>query len=157
MGRLRLAAGGGGDQQVLHAHQGLRLQHLLLQRPLGGLRHGLVRRHAVLLLPELLPGRASEPGGDRQDQHLPHHLHRGGQQNTWWMGATDMHHEGGWSWMSGAPWSFENWNEGEPNQNGNEDCGAFDSQADGFKWMDLECNSANHGVPHYAVCEKMIE
>ena len=22
--------------------------------------------------------------------------------------------------------------------------------------MDLECNSANHGVPHYAVCEKMI-
>merc|ERR1712039_680205 len=80
----------------------------------------------------------------------------GHRQNAWWMGATDMHHEGGWSWMSGAPWSFENWNEGEPNQNGNEDCGAFDSQADGFKWMDLECNSANHGVPHYAVCEKMI-
>ena len=57
----------------------------------------------------------------------------GDRQNTWWMGATDMHHEGGWAWMSGAPWNYENWNEGEPNQNGNEDCGAFDSQADGFK------------------------
>ena len=57
----------------------------------------------------------------------------GDRANTWWMGATDMHHEGGWVWMSGNPWSYENWNEGEPNQNGNEDCGAFDSQADGFK------------------------
>merc|ERR1711988_694717 len=95
--------------------------------------------------------------GDRQDQHLPHHSTGGDRANTWWMGATDMHHEGGWVWMSGNPWSYVNWNEGEPNQNGNEDCGAFDSQADGFKWMDLECNSANHGVPHYAVCEKMIE
>jgi len=71
------------------------------------------------------------------------------------MGATDMHQEGGWRWMSGAPWSWENWADNEPNQNGNEDCGAFDSQA-GYKWMDLECNSANHGVPHYAVCEKTI-
>ena len=34
--------------------------------------------------------------------------------------------------MSGAPWNFEHWNTGEPNQNGNEDCGAFDSQAEGF-------------------------
>merc|ERR1719232_1529461 len=60
----------------------------------------------------------------------------GDRQNTWWMGATDMHHEGGWAWMSGAPWNYENWNEGEPNQNGNEDCGAFDSQADGLSgWI----------------------
>ena len=44
----------------------------------------------------------------------------GDRANTWWMGATDMHHEGGWVWMSGNPWSYENWNEGEPNQNGNE-------------------------------------
>ena len=48
------------------------------------------------------------------------------------MGATDMHHEGGWVWMSGAPWNFESWAENEPNQNGNEDCGAFDSQQPGF-------------------------
>ena len=32
--------------------------------------------------------------------------------------------------MSGAPWGYENWEEGEPNQNGNEDCTAFDSQAE---------------------------
>ena len=57
----------------------------------------------------------------------------GDKSSTWWMGATDLHLEGTWLWMSGAPWSYENWNEGEPNQNGNEDCGAFDSQADGYK------------------------
>merc|ERR1712213_275960 len=81
------------------------------------------------------------------------------RQNTWWMGATDMHLEGSWLWMSGAPWGFANWNEGEPNQNGNEDCGAFASQApdNSYKWMALECNSANHGVPHYAVCEKLLQ
>ena len=38
--------------------------------------------------------------------------------------------------MSGAPWSWENWNDGEPNQNGNEDCGAFDSQG-GYKVIKL--------------------
>ena len=52
------------------------------------------------------------------------------------MGATDMHQEGGWRWMSGAPWSWENWADNEPNQNGNEDCGAFDSQA-GYKVIKL--------------------
>ena len=73
----------------------------------------------------------------------------GDKQSSWWMGATDLHHEGSWVWMSGAvrlstsnhsqycllqPWSYEHWNEGEPNQNGNEDCGAFDSQAEGYGW-----------------------
>ena len=56
----------------------------------------------------------------------------GDKQNSWWMGGTDLHHEGSWVWMSGAPWGYENWNDGEPNQNGNEDCTAFDSQA-GYK------------------------
>ena len=84
--------------------------------------------------------------------------------------------------MSGAPWSYDHWGEGEPNQAGNEDCGAFDPQNENygvsvfilylnieirfheiscashshFQWMDLDCSSANHGVPHYAVCEKLI-
>merc|ERR1712179_154028 len=151
-----LASGGGGDQQVLHAHQGLRLQHLLLQRPLGG--YGMDWFDAMQCC-YFQNSYLAEPQNQEETDKINTYLTistGGDRQNTWWMGATDMHHEGGWSWMSGAPWSFENWNEGEPNQNGNEDCGAFDSQADGFKWMDLECNSANHGVPHYAVCEKMI-
>ena len=56
----------------------------------------------------------------------------GDKQNSWWVGGTDMHHEGGWVWMSGAPWGYENWGPDEPNQNGNEDCTALDSQADSY-------------------------
>jgi hypothetical protein len=32
-----------------------------------------------------------------------------------WLGATDELVEGNWRWMTGEPWSFENWNAGEPN------------------------------------------
>ena len=28
------------------------------------------------------------------------------------------HHQGVWTWMSGAPWSYDHWGEGEPNQVG---------------------------------------
>ena len=72
--------------------------------------------------------------------------------------------------MSGAPWSFAPWGEGEPNQNGNEDCAAIDPQNEGYgvrmvlelgltspQWMDLDCSQENHGVPHYLVCEKLVE
>ena len=34
--------------------------------------------------------------------------------------------------MSGAPWGYENWGPDEPNQNGNEDCTALDSQAESY-------------------------
>ena len=26
-----------------------------------------------------------------------------------------------------------------------------------MQWMDLDCSQENHGVPHYTVCEKIIE
>merc|ERR1712128_257090 len=103
-------------------------------------------------------GHLAEPQNEAETEKINTYLtisNGGDKQNSWWFGGTDLHHEGGWVWMSGAPWNYENWEEGEPNQNGNEDCTAFDSQA-GYTWMDLECNSTNHGVPHYAVCEKLI-
>ena len=42
--------------------------------------------------------------------------------------------------MSGAPWSFEPWGEGEPNQNGNEDCTAMDPQNEGFGVTNIPLN-----------------
>jgi len=81
----------------------------------------------------------------------------GDLQQYWWIGGTDMHHEGSWTWMSGAPWMFDSWADGEPNQNGNEDCTAYDCQA-GFGWMDLYCDSDDTlGMPHHVVCEKIFE
>jgi len=80
------------------------------------------------------------------------------KQNTWWLGGTDMHAEGGWRWMSGNPWVFENWNEGEPNNKGGEDCLALDGQAS-YRWMDLGCDTLDTigTMQHYTICEKRIE
>merc|ERR1712088_671661 len=80
----------------------------------------------------------------------------GNMQSTWWIGGIDLHQEGVWTWMSGAPWSYEHWGEGEPNQNGNEDCLAIDPQQAGYGWMDLSC-AGDNVVPRYAVCEKIVE
>ena len=49
-------------------------QDLLPQRPVL-LRHGLVRRDAVLLLPAGLPRRAHQRGGAEPDQRIHLHLH----------------------------------------------------------------------------------
>merc|ERR1719150_1919852 len=80
-------------------------------------------------------GYVAEPMSQEEHDQIAQYLTisiGGDKQNAWWIGGTDLHHEGTWLWMSGAPWSFENWGEGEPNQNGNEDCAAMDPQNEGF-------------------------
>merc|ERR1712121_21457 len=80
-------------------------------------------------------GYLAEPQNAEETEKINTYLtisNGGDKQNSWWFGGSDLHHEGSWVWMSGAPWGYENWNEGEPNQNGNEDCTAFDSQG-GYK------------------------
>ena len=55
-----------------------------------------------------------------------------------WIGLTDASEEGSWSWVSGAPVSFEDWKPGEPNDFGGEDCAQLFS--DSWSWNDLDCN-----------------
>jgi len=82
----------------------------------------------------------------------------GDQENIWWIGATDMFNEGSYVWLSGAPWSFSMWAEGEPslNKTGNEDCAAISPQSRGYGWVDLDCEAEewNAVFGHHAVCEK---
>ena len=59
-------------------------------------------------------------------------------KHYWWIGATDAHSEGNFVWLSGTPWSYTNWNGGEPNNSGDEDC--VHLREDG-KWNDLPCAS----------------
>ena len=76
---------------------------------------------------------------------------------AYWLGGNDLHHEGGWIWPSGSPFTFTNWVEGEPNgnDNDNQNCLAIDSPKE-HKWMDLECNQPMHAsVLHFAACEKI--
>jgi len=37
------------------------------------------------------------------------------------LGGTDKEAEGGWRWVTGEPWGYENWADGEPNNQSNED------------------------------------
>ncbi len=39
----------------------------------------------------------------------------GGSSYSLWIGGTDTGHEGTWSWVNNEPWSYSNWDVGEPN------------------------------------------
>lgn len=57
--------------------------------------------------------------------------------NLWpsgWIGLTDEVVEGQWRWVTGEPFSWSNWNAGEPNNAGNEDYIQF---VGGGRWNDL--------------------
>jgi hypothetical protein len=70
-----------------------------------------------------------------------------------WIGASDAAVEGAWRWQDGTQfWSgtaggsspgmlYENWNTGEPNESGGQDCGVFygSASAPWGTWDDLGC------------------
>ena len=65
------------------------------------------------------------------------------------MGMTDRSEEGGFVWSDGSPVAYVNWNDGEPNNAGEEDCVViFPDEGTGV-WNDVPCN-----IRSRAVCEK---
>ena len=56
-----------------------------------------------------------------------------------WIGLNDRLKEDQFVWSDGTPfnrfWSYNNWNYGEPNNSGNEDCVVLHK----LKWNDLSC------------------
>ena len=58
--------------------------------------------------------------------------------NTYtWIGATDRRSEGTWEWVTGEPFTFTNWNAGEPNNMGEEDFAHFEPWSPTGVWNDL--------------------
>ncbi|XP_076416238.1 CD209 antigen-like protein A isoform X2 [Peromyscus maniculatus bairdii] len=65
-----------------------------------------------------------------------------------WMGLIDMHKESTWHWVDGSPLTLsfmKYWNEGEPNNVGDEDCAEF--RGDG--WNDTKCDNKK-----FWICKK---
>lgn len=61
--------------------------------------------------------------------------------SDWWIGLNDIQSEGTFVWTDGTPLDFTAWNEGEPNNAGNEDCVNLAYWAGGL-WNDLGCDAA---------------
>ncbi|MCO4769727.1 MAG: pre-peptidase C-terminal domain-containing protein [Deltaproteobacteria bacterium] len=64
-----------------------------------------------------------------------------GQVTEWWIGYTDQgwNNEGNWDWVGAASSTgYENWNSGEPNNSGNEDCAEMTPWSS-WAWNDIGC------------------
>ena len=57
--------------------------------------------------------------------------------NEAWIGFTDEATEGDWEWTTGEDVVFTNWAEGEPNNDGNQDCGQMYWNGE---WDDIGCD-----------------
>jgi hypothetical protein len=66
-----------------------------------------------------------------------------------WIGLTDQVQEGVWKWVTGEPFTWANWNGGEPNNAGNEDYIQF---VGGGRWNDLP----NASLPYVLEFEYIV-
>jgi hypothetical protein len=67
-----------------------------------------------------------------------------------WIGLTDEVVEGQWRWVTGEPFTWANWNGGEPNNSNNEDYIQF---VGGGKWNDLP----NTSLPYVLEFEYIVD
>ncbi|XP_074816040.1 mannose-binding protein-like [Natator depressus] len=63
-----------------------------------------------------------------------------------YLGISDVQTEGKFVYLNGEPVTYTNWNTGEPNNNGNEDCVVM---YDNGKWNDLDCSNSKVSI----ICE----
>jgi len=82
------------------------------------------------------------------------------RRTAMWIGATDVGHEGKWTWVDGTPVVDGNWNRNEPN-NGDgkypENCAAANYRSSSSrwyygKWSDKRCDYKNSfacEIPNY--------
>jgi hypothetical protein len=61
------------------------------------------------------------------------------QGASWWFGLHDTDTEGEYVWTDGTPFDFEDWGDGEPNDDGGEDCVHW-ADWNGGHWNDMPCS-----------------
>jgi hypothetical protein len=62
--------------------------------------------------------------------------------DRWWIGFNDRNLEGTWEWVDGSAVSYQNWEPGEPNNQGNEDCGQINRFYPVMTWNDEPCETS---------------
>ncbi|XP_053533495.1 CD209 antigen-like protein E [Ictalurus punctatus] len=67
-----------------------------------------------------------------------------------WIGLSDRAVEGDWIWVDGTPLTTAFWDEGEPNNEGEEDCAEIFS-LNGTFWNDQKCSNNKHWI-----CERRV-
>lgn len=78
-------------------------------------------------------------------------------ERSYWIGASDQATENEWRWVNGhriKPNDVGLWHPNEPNNNGNQDCGAShfsNSYVEGYLIWDGACTAS-----FFSVCEKLI-
>ena len=68
-----------------------------------------------------------------------------------WIGGSDKENEGVWRWSDGSPWSYTNWDPGQPNRDNNKDCLQF-GYHEKRDWMDRPCANNVNFVCSQALC-----
>ena len=66
-------------------------------------------------------------------------IDRSGIDEVLWIGANDRRKEGTFEWTDGKAFPFSNWNSGEPNNSGNEDCAHVHIRRYKRRWNDEKC------------------
>ena len=62
---------------------------------------------------------------------------------VYWLGCTDKGHEGDWRWITGEKWTYDNWGEGQPDNEYNAYCGTIYTKGQDWginagEWDDAE-------------------
>ncbi len=89
-----------------------------------------------------------------EDAFIYREISQRGFPNTW-LGHNDRQLEGAWVWLDGLPMGFAHWDDGEPNDGGDdgEDCGIVMTEPArrAGKWDDRPCGRA-----YASVCEAPV-
>jgi len=82
--------------------------------------------------------------------HALQALTLGGETSRWYIGINDIEVEGDFVWLDGAAVGFTRWGPGEPNDQGDEDCGVL--YGGDSSWNDQDC-----GVDSVFICEAVVD